>query len=184
VNVLPPPFVSPACPADCEAFVDTVRECQAKQVALFFEERHDVPEPAILSGDLNAEPGSPEYLDFVGHGWTDSHLVAGNRECDPATGRNCTSGRKDNNLSDLQSTALGVNERIDFIFVVPAGEGSRCAGRIRVAEHPRRPVTTTGIFAGKHNPFEPCGAAPLPICFVSDHSGNQLNLGCGRRRAK
>lgn len=164
--------------------MDTVRECQAKQVALFFEERHDVPEPAILSGDLNAEPGSPEYLDFVGHGWTDSHLVAGNRECDPATGRNCTSGRKDNNLSDLQSTALGVNERIDFIFVVPAGEGSRCAGRIRVAEHPRRPVTTTGIFAGKPNPFEPCGAAPLPICFVSDHSGNQLNLGCGRRRAK
>jgi hypothetical protein len=113
-----------------------------------------------------------------------SHLAAGNAECDRATGQNCTSGRKDDDLSDLESTALGVTERIDFIFVVPAEEGSRCAGRIRRADHPRRPVTTTGIFAGKPNPFfESCGATPLPICFASDHSGNQLNLGCGRRRA-
>jgi len=56
VNVLPPPFTSPACPAECVAFRDTVRECQARQVALFVEDRHGVPEPAILSGDLNAEP--------------------------------------------------------------------------------------------------------------------------------
>lgn len=105
-----------------------------------------------------------EYAEFVEHGWIDSHLGAGNRECDPVTGQNCTSGRKDNDLSDLESTALGVNKRIDFVFVVPAGEGSRCAGRIRVADHPRRRVTTTGIFAGKPNPFELCGAAPLPVC--------------------
>jgi endonuclease/exonuclease/phosphatase family metal-dependent hydrolase len=182
VNVLPPPLASPTCPAECLAFVDTVRECQARQVALFVEERHDVPEPAILSGDLNAEPDSNEYAEFAGRGWIDSHLAAGNAECDPVTGQNCTSGRTDDNLSDLESTALGVDERIDFIFVVPAGEGSHCAGWVRVADHPRRPVTTTGIFAGQPNPFEPCGAAPLPICFVSDHSGNQLNLGCGRRR--
>jgi endonuclease/exonuclease/phosphatase family metal-dependent hydrolase len=182
-NMLRPPLTSPACPAECVANQDTVRECQAKQVALFVEDRHDVAEPAILSGDLNAEPGSPEYLEFAGRGWTDSHLAAGNAECDPATGQNCTSGRNDDNLIDLESTALGVTERIDFIFVVPAKEGSRCAGRIRLADHPRRLVTTTGIFAGKPNPFERCGAAPLPICFVSDHNGNQLNLGCGRRRA-
>jgi endonuclease/exonuclease/phosphatase family metal-dependent hydrolase len=181
-NVLPPPFTSPVCPAECMAFVDTVRECQARQVALFVEDRHDVPEPAILSGDLNAEAGSNEYVEFAGRGWIDSHLAAGNPECDPATGQNCTSGRDDDDLSDLESTALGVDERIDFIFVIPAGEGSRCAGRIRVTDHPRRPVTTTGIFAGEPNPFEACGAAPLPVCFVSDHSGNQLNLGCGRGR--
>jgi hypothetical protein len=152
VNVLPPPFVSPACPADCEAFVDTVRECQAKQVALFVEDRHVVPEPAILSADLNAKPGSNEYAEFVERGWIDSDLAAGNAECDPVIGQNCTSGRDDDNLSDLESTALGVTQRIDFIFVVPAEEGSRCAGRIRRADHPRRPVTTTGIFAGKPNP--------------------------------
>ena len=184
VNALPPPLTSPACPTECEAFMDTVRECQAKQVAIFVEERHTVPEPAILAGDLNAEPGSPEYLEFVGRGWIDSHLAAGNAECDPTTGQNCTSGRNDDDLSHLESPKLNVNERIDFIFVVPAEEGSRCAGRIRLADHPRRPVTTTGIFAGKPNPFvESCGAAPLPICFVSDHNGNQLNLSCGWRRA-
>ena len=29
-------------------------------------------------------------------------------------GQNCTSGRNDDNLSDLESTALGVDQRIDF----------------------------------------------------------------------
>ena len=183
VSVLPPPLTSPACPTECVADKGTVRECQARQVASFVEDRHNVPEPAILSGDLNAEPGSKEYAEFAGRGWIDSHLAAGNPECDRATGQNCTSGRDDDDLSGLQSTALGVTERIDFIFVVPAEEGSRCAGRIRLADHPRRPVTTTGIFAGEPNPFEPCGPAPLPVCFVSDHNGNQLNLGCGWQRA-
>jgi endonuclease/exonuclease/phosphatase family metal-dependent hydrolase len=148
VNALPPPFTSPACPTECEAFVDTVRECQAKQVAIFVDDRHNVPDPDILSGDLNADPDSNEYAGFVGRGWIDSHLAAGNAECDPTTGQNCTSGRNDDDLSDLESPELGVTERIDFIFVVPAEEGSRCAGRITLADHPRRPVTTTGIFAG------------------------------------
>ena len=29
-------------------------------------------------------------------------------------GQNCISGRNDDNLSDLESTALGVDQRIDF----------------------------------------------------------------------
>jgi hypothetical protein len=145
MNVLPPPLISPVCPTECVALMDTVRECQAKQVAIFVEDRHDdVPEPAILSGDLNVDSRSNEYAEFVGRGWIDSHLAAGNPECDPATGQNCTSGRDDDNLSDLESTELGVDERIDFIFVVPAEEGSRCAGQIQLTDHPRRPVTTTG----------------------------------------
>jgi endonuclease/exonuclease/phosphatase family metal-dependent hydrolase len=182
INVLPPPLVSPACPAECVAFEDTVRECQAKQMTLFIASRHDVAEPAVISGDFNAEPGSSEYLEFVDRGWTDSHLAAGNPECNPATGVGCTTGRVDTNLSDLESTALNVNKRTDFIFVVPPEEGSRCSGVIQQFHHPRRPVTTTGIFAGEPNPFAPaCGASPLPVCWASDHSGNQLNLACRGR---
>lgn len=182
INVLPPPLVSPPCPDECEALEDTVRECQAKQMALFIASRHDVPEPAIISGDFNAEPGSNEYRAFTERGWLDSHLVAGNPACHPATGISCTTGRVDSNLSELEATALNLDKRIDFIFVVPPEEESRCSGVIQKFQHPQRPVTTTGIFAGEPNPFAPqCGASPLPICWVSDHSGNQLNLACRPR---
>jgi hypothetical protein len=40
------------------------------------------------------------HLQFVSRGWLDSHLAAQHGECDPTTGRNCTAGRKDENLSD------------------------------------------------------------------------------------
>jgi endonuclease/exonuclease/phosphatase family metal-dependent hydrolase len=173
---LPPPLVSPPCPASCVAFVDTVRECQAKLMARFVEARHDVDGPAILTGDFNAAPGSREYLEFVGRGWIDSHLAAGNPECDPSTGAGCTSGREDSDLSDLESPALNQTERIDFIFVVPPAAGSECSGVIQAFSHPQRAATTTALFAA--GPREPCGPAPLPTCFVSDHSGNQLNLSC------
>jgi endonuclease/exonuclease/phosphatase family metal-dependent hydrolase len=176
VVVVPPPFLN-VCPAQCDDTVDTVRECQAKQMALFVEARHDVAGPAILSGDFNAEPGSAEYQEFTERGWIDSHLAAGNAECDPTSGEQCTSGRVDNDLSSLESPELGQVERIDFIFVVPPRPGARCAGVIqRFAPHPQRPAATTGLFAA--TPRVPCGPAPLPTCFVSDHSGNQLNLGC------
>src|SRR5262245_57850606 len=132
---LPPPLQSPPCPLDC-AGAGTVRECQAEQMALFVESRHDVSGPALLSGDFNAEPGSGEYATFVGRGWVDSHLAAGNPECDPGTGEECTSGREDSNLSDLESPALNQVERIDYIFVVPPGAGSACSGVIRTYTHP------------------------------------------------
>ena len=178
VVVVPPPLVN-ACPAECEGVVDTVRECQAKQLARFVEARHDVPGPALLSGDFNSEPGSAEYREFTERGWIDSHLAAGNAECDPVTGEQCTSGRVDDDLSSLESPELGQVERIDYIFVVPARRGARCGGVIEPFKpHPQRPAATTGLFAAV--PRLPCGPAPLPTCFVSDHSGNQLDLGCQR----
>jgi endonuclease/exonuclease/phosphatase family metal-dependent hydrolase len=178
VTALPPPLTN-ACPAECEAFVDTVRECQAKQMARFVEARHDIDGPALLTGDFNAEPGSSEYREFSERGWIDSHLAAGNAECDPVSGEQCTSGREDENLSDLESPELNQHERIDYIFVVPSGPDAECAGVIqRFAPHPQRPAATTGLFAA--TPRLPCGPAPLPTCFVSDHSGNQLDLACRR----
>jgi endonuclease/exonuclease/phosphatase family metal-dependent hydrolase len=182
LNALPLPFESPACPAECAAFSDTmrgdtVRECQAKQLAAFVEAKHDVPEPAIVAGDFNAKPGSKEYNEFTNRGWRDSHLAAGNPECDPMTGENCTAGRIDDALRDLESPELNQIERIDFIFVVPPRPDSTCPGVIQTSDRPG--VTSTGLFAAEPNPFAPvCGAAPLPICWPSDHSGTALNLSC------
>jgi endonuclease/exonuclease/phosphatase family metal-dependent hydrolase len=176
-NVLPPPLQSPPCPAECVAFGDTVRECQAKQMARFIEMRHDIPGAGIVTGDFNAEPGTNVYDQFVSRGWIDSHLAAGNPECNPTTGENCTAGRVDDNLSDLESLDLNQTERIDFIFVVLPQAGSKCPGVIQTSDRPG--VTSTGLFAAEPNPFAPaCGAAPLPICWPSDHSGNALNLSC------
>jgi endonuclease/exonuclease/phosphatase family metal-dependent hydrolase len=175
VRVLPP-AQSPACPAECAAS-DTVRECQTKQLVQFIETEHDIPGAAIVTGDFNAAPGSNVYNEVVSRGWTDSHLAAGNPECDPSTGLNCTAGRSDNALSDLESRDLNQTERIDFIFVVPPQVGSRCRGVIQTSDRPG--VMSTGLFAAEPNPFTPvCGAAPLPICWASDHSGNALNLSC------
>jgi hypothetical protein len=98
------------------------------------------------------------------------------QECDPKTGENCTTGRADDNLSDLESPDLNQTRRIDFIFVWRQ-EGSKCPGVIQTSDRPG--VTSTGLFAAEPNPFaKECGPAPLPICWPSDHSGNALNLSC------
>jgi endonuclease/exonuclease/phosphatase family metal-dependent hydrolase len=171
-QVLPPEAGgSPACPAECDATQDTVRQCQAKQLARFIAARHDVSNAALVTGDLNAQPFTPVYNEFADRGWLDSHLVAGNAECDPVTGVHCTAGRQDQDLSALESPALNQDQRIDYIFVVPATAGAPCAGRIE----PRR----TGLFAAAPNPFAAqCGALPEAICWPSDHSGNAARLVC------
>lgn len=103
---LPSPLESPPCPEECETSVDTVRECQARQLAGFVDEMHDVDEFALVTGDFNAVPDSREVQRLLALGWVDSHVAAGNPECDPATGRQCTSGREDEDLSDLESPVL------------------------------------------------------------------------------
>jgi len=183
VNVLPPPVSSPLCPDACEES-DTVRECQAKQMARFIELQHDIPGTGFITGDFNAEPQSPVYDQFVSRGWLDSHLAAQHGECDPTTGRHCTAGREDENLSDLEDPALNQQQRIDFIFVIePDEHGSRCTGDIDPSNDTDRDGFITGLFAAEPNPFAPaCGPAPLPICWASDHSGTQLDLNCKRSR--
>jgi endonuclease/exonuclease/phosphatase family metal-dependent hydrolase len=172
-QVLPPEAGgSPACPVECDVTQDTVRQCQAKQLARFVEARHGGPNAALVTGDFNAQPFTPVYNTFADRGWLDSHLVAGNPECDPVTGVNCTAGRQDQDLSDLESPVLNQDQRIDYIFVVPAAAGATCAGRIE--------PMGTGLFAAEPNPFvEQCGSLPDAVCWPSDHSGNEATLVCG-----
>ena len=169
-----------SCPQECiDAGAATVRECQAVQVAQFLAARHDVADPALLMGDFNAEPGGFVYDQYVDRGWIDSTLAAGNAECDALTGVGCTSGRIDDELTDMESPALNVDRRIDYIFVVPPGIGSSCAAQLDSPTDADGDGIGTRLFADLPNPFGlPCGTAPAPICWPSDHSGVQADLNC------
>lgn len=168
------------CPEPClTAGARTRRECQAVQMAQYIEATRGGAAPALIGGDFNAEPGSFEYRQFVDRGWVDAYLAGGNPECDAASGRGCTSGRADENLTELESPASNEVERIDFIFVVPAADPMICANRLDGARDADGDGTATRLFADQANPLHPrCGAAPLPICWPSDHQGVQLDLNC------
>ncbi|MFQ5513618.1 MAG: endonuclease/exonuclease/phosphatase family protein [Myxococcota bacterium] len=165
------------CPPECvTAGAATIRECQAFQMATLIEQVHDVPAPAVITGDFNAPPGSPEILRFTDRGWIDSYLAVGNPECDPATGVGCTSGRFDDGLAELELPASNETTRIDFAFLIPPAAGS-CT--LDPAADLDGDGKATRIFVDDPNPFAPsCGPAPLPICWPSDHEGSELDATC------
>ena len=169
------------CPPECvSAGAATVRQCQGVQVGEYVASTHDVATPAVVTGDFNEEPGSFVYQQLVNRGWPDTYLAAGNPECNAGTGVGCTSGREDEALTDLESPASNEVERIDYIFLVPPGSGSLCAGAIDSGADGDGDGTATRIFADDPNPFAPsCGPLPDPICWPSDHEGAQLDLNCG-----
>jgi endonuclease/exonuclease/phosphatase family metal-dependent hydrolase len=169
-----------ACPAECVAAgAATVRDCQAVQVADLAMLRHDPAAPAFVAGDFNEVPGSFVYLQLVERGFVDTTLAAGGLECDPPSGVGCTSGRADEDLSDLESLDLGVLERIDYLFWLPAAAGQACSGTLDSAEDADDDGVATRLFADEPNPFAAdCGSAPLPICWPSDHNGVQADLNC------
>jgi hypothetical protein len=168
------------CPAECvSAGAVTNRECQAVQMAMFIEEQHDIPTPGVITGDFNAEPGSFVYDQFIDRGWVDTHLAAGNPECNPITGIGCTSGRS-SSLAELESTTSNVDERIDYTFLIPPGPGSTCAAILDSPLDDDGDGTATRIFADDPNMFAPsCGPLPDPMCWPSDHEGTEMDLNCG-----
>lgn len=168
------------CPEECVAAgAQTVRQCQAVQLALLVEARHDTSAPALVVGDMNARPGDFEYAQFVDRGWPDVHLAAGNPECDPATGIGCTSSGRGGDLEGLESPGATLRSRVDYIFLVPPRAGDRCRGTLDSARDDDGDGTATGGFAHVPNPFsEACGAKPLPICWPSNHNGVLMDLNC------
>jgi endonuclease/exonuclease/phosphatase family metal-dependent hydrolase len=150
------------CPSECAA-ASTIRQCQAIQLGALLEGRSGARVTAI-TGDFNAAPGTFEYDHLVDLGWIDSYADAGNPECDPGSGIGCTSGRQDEDLSDIESPELNHNERIDYIFT--AGQ-TDCS------------LASAGGWAHQPNPFSAsCGPAPDPPCWPSDHGGVELDLDC------
>jgi endonuclease/exonuclease/phosphatase family metal-dependent hydrolase len=165
------------CPIECDSS-DTVRACQAEQIAMYVEQTRGADNLALITGDFNAVPGTSEYLSMTNRGWVDSHIFAKSPECDSATGLGCTGGRS-SRIEDIENPALNVDRRIDYIFVVLPKNGNSC-----VASEGSQPlgayqITDAGLFAGAPNPFtEVCGSAPSPVCWVSDHSGNHAEIHC------
>ncbi|HEV7730894.1 MAG TPA: endonuclease/exonuclease/phosphatase family protein [Candidatus Binatia bacterium] len=165
------------CPALCvTAGATTVRECQAVQVAAAVDARPAASGPAVVMGDFNAGPASAVHATFTSRGWADAYEAAGLPACDAGTGVGCTSGRVDDDLSELESPALNESARIDFVFVVPP-VGGTCV--TEPAGDPDGDGVATRLFADEPNPFSPaCGAAPAAICWPSDHVGMQADLTC------
>jgi endonuclease/exonuclease/phosphatase family metal-dependent hydrolase len=165
------------CPAECDG-AKTIRECEARQVANFVKEHHHGPLPAFITGDFNAEPGSNEYIEFTdSRSWLDSHLEAGNQECDGDRRLNkhggCTAGR------DVVGDAIvgDVDKRIDYIFIVPSAPELEC----------KIQAQGTGLFADEPEQKQACVSnllptepANAPICWASDHNGTRARLSCER----
>lgn len=169
------------CPPECvNAGALTNRDCQAVQVANFADLRSAPGSLRILAGDFNATPDTFVYRHLTEERqWQDTYLEAGLPECDADTGIGCTSGREDNDLSDMESPANGVRRRIDYLFVqtTPAMPGRDY--RIDSAQDDDGDGLPTRIFTDDPNPFAPsCGPLPDPICWPSDHEGMQVDLNC------
>jgi endonuclease/exonuclease/phosphatase family metal-dependent hydrolase len=171
-----------SCPQECrDAGAANSRECQAVQIARLTEERAAPNSLRLLGGDFNAEPGSFVYRRFVEmHGWGDAYQLAGNAECDPASGRGCTSGRADEDLSEMELPASGESRRIDYLFIqLPAATTSACRYELDSRRDDDGDGLATRIFADDPNPFvERCGPLPEAICWPSDHEGMQADLNC------
>jgi endonuclease/exonuclease/phosphatase family metal-dependent hydrolase len=169
------------CPTECiDAGAVTNRDCQAVQVANLIEQRADPGALQVLAGDFNATPDTFIYRHLVEQrGWTDSYLAAGNPECDETTGIGCTSGRADENLSDMESPESGVRRRIDFLLVRAPASTASCRYELDSAGDDDGDGVATKIFADDPNPFaNRCGALPDPICWPSDHEGMQADINC------
>jgi endonuclease/exonuclease/phosphatase family metal-dependent hydrolase len=143
------------CPPPCEP-PEPINTCQARQVVELALERATPDTVVVLGGDLNAPPGSPTIAVVTQAAFVDTHLDAGNAECDPDTGEQCTSGRVDDAMTDLVDPESRQTERIDFLFV---GGGRDCES-----------VDPTGLFNG-----EP---ADGDLAFPSDHTGVEVTLRC------
>ena len=172
-----------SCPVECRtAGAANSRECQAIQVASFTQQRAAPNSLRILGGDFNSDSQSFAYRHLVEeNGWVDAYLAAGNPECDPATGIGCTSGRADEDLSDMELRASGVSRRIDFQFIQFPASGSSAACRYTLDSHSDDDGDglATRIFADDPNPFAAaCGPLPEAICWPSDHEGMQADINC------
>jgi endonuclease/exonuclease/phosphatase family metal-dependent hydrolase len=152
------PCDSTTCPPPCEPD-DMLNACQARQLADFAAEVAAPDAVVVIGGDLNAEPGDPAMVVLDDAGFADTHVLAGNQECDAATGEQCTSGRVDDALTDLTDPASTQSVRIDYLLV----GGDRSCDT----------AAPTGLFSP-----DPASTPVDGIVFASDHTGVEATLAC------
>jgi hypothetical protein len=159
------------CPPPCPQNV-TQQTCQTIQAMALASEGGGRKTIRVLTGDFNVPATAERYRLIVDDGWIDSHLAAGNPECDPATGSNCTSGRDDMSTNDLKNPASLTTERIDFLFVKAPRD---CKVRFDRARDRDDDALGTGLFA-----HEPVTNGPGGLVYLSDHTGTAADLSCRR----
>jgi endonuclease/exonuclease/phosphatase family metal-dependent hydrolase len=152
------------CPPPC-APSDSLQLCQARDVAALVDALALPESVVVVGGDLNATATEPTTQVFADRGWLDTHLAAGNPECDPATGAQCTSGREDASLDDLTDPQSKQSERIDYLWL--AGERDCTV------------VPPTGLFNA-----EPAENGPAGLAFPSDHTGVEATIECPTDQAQ
>jgi endonuclease/exonuclease/phosphatase family metal-dependent hydrolase len=155
-----------SCPAPCHAN-DTLQTCQAREVAAFARRVGAPDGVTLVAGDFNAEARETTIEAVRAAGFTDTHLAAGNEECDRSTGAECTSGRVDDALTDLRDAGSRQTERIDYVFSRARG-GREC-----------RIVAPTGLFNARAD-----GRGRDGIVFPADHTGVQATLQCSTTAAQ
>jgi endonuclease/exonuclease/phosphatase family metal-dependent hydrolase len=157
------------CPKPCPAG-STFAECQTVLGEGFGDAVGSKQAIRIYMGDFNVPAGTPRYQRLIERGWVDSHLAAGNAECDSATGVNCTSGRNDVTLTALQDPTARESERIDFIFVKTP---KSCTPKYDSGADGDGDGTGTGLFAAR-----PAVNGPSGLVWPSDHTAVSMDLSC------
>lgn len=166
------PCTSAACPPPCSAD-DTLNSCQARQIIELAEDRRVEGGVVVIAGDLNAEPDEPTIAALLLAGYLDSHLEAGNAECDPATGDECTSGRNDESMVDLTDPTSQQMERIDYVFV---SAPERCG--ITEGTGLFRPEPAEAAATGSSSTDSTSTPPAAGAVFASDHTGVVAVIEC------
>jgi endonuclease/exonuclease/phosphatase family metal-dependent hydrolase len=164
-----------ACPSPCDPD-GTVFACQITQVAELLDGRPTEDRVAgVLVGDLNLVPEAPPVRALLERGWVDSHVEAGNQECDPTTSVGCTGGRDDASLASLRDPTSRERERIDYALVSPGA----CEPRFDGPDDTDGDGLGTALFAD-----EPATDGPGGLAWPSDHVGVALDLSCREEAAE
>ena len=157
------------CPKPCPEGA-TFSECQTILGEHLADKSGAKKAIRIYMGDFNIPAGTPRYERLKANGWIDSHLAAGNPECEPGTGVQCTAGRNDNTLTALQDPNAREQERIDFIFVKPP---KGCTPKFDTTADADRDGLGTGLFAA-----QPAVNGPSGLVWPSDHTAVSMDLTC------
>jgi endonuclease/exonuclease/phosphatase family metal-dependent hydrolase len=146
------------CPPPCKV-TDQVGQCGGRMAAAFLDHKRVPHSVAIFMGDLNSRPMDDTIKALLADGYVDTFTAVGNRECNPKTGVNCTSGRIDTSLVDLTNQNARETERIDYVFI--AGT-PRCNA-----------IKPSGVFAANGGPGGHRG-----LVFPSDHAAVEATISC------
>jgi hypothetical protein len=144
----------------CEVGTDA-RLCNAMETLELIERSADPEAITLVTGDLNDPIDGPPVRLILDAGFADVWEVAGNPDCDPGTGENCTSGQTGPGPYDGLDVVENVrDERIDYILA-------------RAPQSCELGVASASMFAAE--PFDP----PIDgIFWPSDHAGVQAELTC------